>query len=211
MNTRFSTYASYWIKQSMQRALVTTARTIRLPTYTVELLAKWRRATTALQEKLDRTPTEEEIAQNLSLTKRKLGIIKKALRIHQTNPQPDPSESSQSLDERVMDERARTPDEVMGKAEELNQIMEYLDTMDRRAATVLRMRFGLDGAEPKTLQEIGDRLFLTRERVRQIERETLSTMRKGLLSIDEGALQPGRRRLGTGERQQCVGGLETMN
>src|ERR671936_2077017 len=82
MNTRFSTYASYWIKQSIKRALVNTAKTIRIPAYMVELLAKWRRANAKLQDELGRPPTHEEIAKSLNLPKKKLGIIKKAIRVY---------------------------------------------------------------------------------------------------------------------------------
>src|SRR6202165_2331140 len=78
MDTRFSTYASYWIKQSIKRALVNTAKTIRVPAYMVELLAKWRRATAKLQEELGRPPSQEEVARSLDLPKKKLNIIKKA-------------------------------------------------------------------------------------------------------------------------------------
>src|ERR1700759_1806010 len=81
MGTRFSTYASYWIKQSIKRALVNTAKTIRIPAYMVELLSKWRRATARLTEELGRTPTPEEIARVLGLAKKKLPIIKKAIKI----------------------------------------------------------------------------------------------------------------------------------
>src|SRR6187455_1199431 len=79
MNTRFSTYASYWIKQSIKRALVNTAKTIRIPAYMVELLAKWRRATNKLTDELGRPPTHEEVAKLLGLPKKKLNIIKKAI------------------------------------------------------------------------------------------------------------------------------------
>src|SRR5437868_7593727 len=79
MNTRFSTYASYWIKQSIKRALVNTAKTIRIPAFMVELLAKWRRAGAQLQDQLGRPPTHEEVAKELNLPKKKLAIIKKAI------------------------------------------------------------------------------------------------------------------------------------
>src|SRR5579872_5504662 len=97
MNTRFSTYASYWIKQSIKRALVNTAKTIRIPAYMVELLAKWRRASTKLQEELGRVPTQEEIAKSLNLPKKKLNIIKKAIRVYNSAPQTDHAESGFSL------------------------------------------------------------------------------------------------------------------
>src|SRR5438094_3541200 len=103
MNTRFSTYASYWIKQSIKRALVNTAKTIRIPAYMVELLAKWRRATSKLQDELGRPPTHEEIARSLDLPKKKLGIIKKAIRVYNSTPQTEQVESGWSLDEMLMD------------------------------------------------------------------------------------------------------------
>src|SRR5437762_13910347 len=176
MNTRFSTYASYWIKQSIKRALVNTAKTIRIPAYMVELLAKWRRATAKLHEELGRPPTQEEIARSLNLPKKKLSIIKKAIRVYNSSPQNDQSEAGWSLDEMLMDGHAKTPDTEMVEADDLHHVLDLLDKMDKREAAVLRMRFGLDGEEPKTLKEIGERLSLTRERVRQIESEALSKL-----------------------------------
>ena len=89
MNTRFSTYASYWIKQSIKRALVNTAKTIRIPAYMVELLAKWRRATNKLTDELGRPPTHEEVARYMGLPRKKLNIIKKAIRVYNSAPQTD--------------------------------------------------------------------------------------------------------------------------
>jgi RNA polymerase primary sigma factor len=180
MNTRFSTYASYWIKQSIKRALVNTAKTIRIPAYMVELLAKWRRASSKLQDELGRTPTHEEVARALGLPKKKLSIIKKAIRIYNSAPQPEQSESGWSLDEMLMDGQAKTPDSEMVQADDLHHVLDQLNKMDKREATVLRMRFGLDAEEPKTLKEIGESLGLTRERVRQIESEALSKLSESL-------------------------------
>jgi RNA polymerase primary sigma factor len=180
MNTRFSTYASYWIKQSIKRALVNTAKTIRIPAYMVELLAKWRRATAKLQEELGRTPTQEEIAKSLDLPKKKLSIIKKAIRVYNSAPQSDQTETGWSLDEMLMDGHTKTPDTEMVEADDLNHVLHLLDKMDKREATVLRMRFGLDDEEPKTLKEIGECLGLTRERVRQIESEALSKLSESM-------------------------------
>ena len=109
MNTRFSTYASYWIKQSIKRALVNTAKTIRIPAYMVELLSKWRRATTKLQDELGRAPTQEEVAHNLGLPKKKLTIIKKAIRIYNSVPQTDQTDGGWSIEEMLMDGRAKRP------------------------------------------------------------------------------------------------------
>ena len=180
MNTRFSTYASYWIKQSIKRALVNTAKTIRIPAYMVELLAKWRRATAKLQDELGRPPTHEEIARCLDLPKKKLSIIKKAIRVYNSAPQTEQVESGWSLDEMLMDGRSKTPDTQMVENDDLKHVMELLNKMDKREATVLRMRFGLDDEEPKTLKEIGECLGLTRERVRQIESEALSKLHESM-------------------------------
>jgi RNA polymerase primary sigma factor len=180
MNTRFSTYASYWIKQSIKRALVNTAKTIRIPAYMVELLTKWRRATAKLQEELGRPPTQEEVARSLNLPKKKLNIIKKAIRVYNSAPQTDQPESGWSLDEILMDWNTKTPDTEMVEADDLHHVLDLLDKMDKREATVLRMRFGLDDEEPKTLKEIGERLGLTRERVRQIESEALGKLSESM-------------------------------
>src|ERR1700732_3924820 len=180
MNTRFSTYASYWIKQSIKRALVNTAKTIRIPAYMVELLAKWRRASAKLQDEFGRPPTHEEVAKSLNLPKKKLAIIKKAIRVYNAAPQSDQPESGWSLDEMVMDGNSKSPDIEMVEADDLSHVLELLDKMDKREATVLRMRFGLDDEEPKTLKEIGESLGLTRERVRQIESEALSKLSESM-------------------------------
>ena len=180
IGTRFSTYASYWIKQSIKRALINTAKTIRIPAYMVELLSKWRRATTRLAEELGRTPTPEEIARVLGLASKKLPIIKKAIHIYNLTPQTDQADAGWSLGEMVPDERIRTPEAEMVESDSLVQVMQQLETMDAREATILRMRFGINGHEPKTLKEIGESLGLTRERVRQIETEALGKLAESL-------------------------------
>lgn len=180
MGTRFSTYASYWIKQSIKRALINSAKTIRIPAYMVELLSKWRRASTRLSEELGRTPTPEEVARVLGLARKKLPIIKKAIRIYNSTPQTDQSDAGWSLGEMVMDERTKSPEEELAECDDLAHVMRLLETMDQREATILRMRFGLDDNQPHTLKEIGERLGLTRERVRQIETEALGKLAAAL-------------------------------
>ena len=180
MGTRFSTYASYWIKQSIKRALINSAKTIRIPAYMVELLSKWRRANTRLSEELGRTPTHEETARVLGLPKKKLPIIKKAIRIYNSTPQTDQAEVGWSLGEMVMDERVKTPEDELLDHDVMTSVMQMLDRLDEREAVVLRMRFGLGDMEPHTLKEIGERLNLTRERVRQIETEALQRLADGL-------------------------------
>lgn len=180
MGTRFSTYASYWIKQSIKRALINTAKTIRIPAYMVELLSKWRRASTRLAEELGRKPTHEEVARILGVPRKKLPIIKKAIRIYNLTPQTDQADAGWSLGEMVMDERSRSPEEELLENDNLTHVLKQLEIMDEREATVLKMRFGLDNHEPRTLKEIGETLGLTRERVRQIETEALNRLGESL-------------------------------
>lgn len=180
VGTRFSTYASYWIKQSIKRALINSAKTIRIPAYMVELLSKWRRASARLTEELRRNPTPEEVARLLGLPKRKLPIIKKAIQIYNATPQTDQADAGWSLGEMVMDDRVRSPEEELIESDVMKHIKVMMGDLDERAAAVLKMRFGLEGLEPHTLKEIGEKLGLTRERVRQIETETLKRLGDGL-------------------------------
>jgi RNA polymerase primary sigma factor len=188
VGTRFSTYASYWIKQSIKRALINSAKTIRIPAYMVELLSKWRRATTRLSEELGRSPTPEEVARVLGLPKKKLPIVKKAIKIYNSTPQTDQSEAGWSLGDMVMDERMKSPEEELLETDVLAHVRRMMSSMDAREATVLRMRFGLEDKEPHTLKEIGEQLGLTRERVRQIETEALKKLAQGLEDKNDKAL-----------------------
>ena len=180
MGTRFSTYASYWIKQSIKRALINSSKTIRIPAYMVELLSKWRRATSRLSEELGRVPTQEETARLLGLPKKKLPIIKKAIQIYNATPQTEQSDSGWSLGEMVMDERLKSPDEELLDHDVMKTALELIDTLDAREATILKLRFGLENHAPHTLKEIGLELGLTRERVRQIETEALQRLHNAL-------------------------------
>jgi RNA polymerase primary sigma factor len=183
MNTRFSTYAAFWIRQSMKRAVVNMAKTIRLPAYMVQLLTEWRRATAALQDELGRAPTEEEVALRLKLSTKKLRIIKKALRIYNAVPQGEQENAGGWCEEMMPDNRTLSADAKFANADELQQVLQLVDGLEERKRAVLRFRFGLGGEEPRTLHEIGQRLGLTRERVRQIEREALTELNEKLLAM----------------------------
>lgn len=180
MNTRFSTYASYWIKQSIKRALVNTAKTIRVPAYMVELLSKWRRASAKLAEELKRTPTAEDIAAEMGIPNKKLRIVKKAIALYNASPQSEQDESGMTLGEIIPDDRTLAPEDDLINTDNLKHVFQLLDEMDPRESTILRMRFGLDDREPRTLKEIGESMGLTRERVRQIESEALRKMQRSL-------------------------------
>ena len=169
MANRFSTYASYWIKQSIRRAVMNQGKPIRLPAYMVTLLTKWKRVSTALTDKLGRTPTPEEIGRNLRLSRKKVGIVAKAIRVNNLTPHPDTPDEGNLLDDMLTDDRAKSPGDMLIESDDLERIYEELDRLEIRESSVIRMRFGLTGEGPMTLREIGENLGLTRERVRQLE------------------------------------------
>ncbi|MCA9087773.1 MAG: sigma-70 family RNA polymerase sigma factor [Planctomycetaceae bacterium] len=181
MDTRFSTYGSYWIKQSIKRALVNSAKTIRIPAYMVELLSKWRRANAVLQDQLGRTPTAEEVARELELPAKKLKIVRKAIQLYNSTPQSEDPDGSISLGDLIADERIQGPEDELVNSDNLKHVNRMLEEMDDREAAILKMRFGIDGDEPRTLKEIGEALGLTRERVRQIEAEALKRLNRELV------------------------------
>jgi RNA polymerase primary sigma factor len=177
MDTRFSTYASYWIKQSIRRAVMNNGKPIRLPAYMVSLLSKWRRATAVLAERLGRAPTDEEVGKALRLSKKKLGIVTKAIRVNNLTPQSENLEDDgPALDDVLTDDRNKAAETQLIESDDLDRIFEYLGSLEDREATVIRMRFGLDCYNPMTLREVGENLGLTRERVRQLESHALQKL-----------------------------------
>lgn len=181
MATRFSTYASYWIKQSIRRAVMNNGKPIRLPAYMVSLLSKWRRATTVLTEKLGRTPTPDEVGRALKLSKKKINIVAKAIRANNLTPHPDGgSDDGYFIDDVLTDDRSKAPDDLLIEADDLERTLQRIEMLDDREATVVRMRFGLEPFLPMTLREVGENLGLTRERVRQLENQALLKLALGL-------------------------------
>jgi RNA polymerase primary sigma factor len=177
METRFSTYASYWIKQSIRRAVMNNGKPIRLPAYMVTLLSKWKRVHNALTEKLGRPPLPEEIGAALRLTKKKVNIVTKAIRVNSLAQQHEAtSEEEFIIDDVLTDDRMKAPDDVLIEHDDLERILARLEELDGREAAVIRMRYGLDDEQPRTLREIGETLGLTRERVRQLENQALAQL-----------------------------------
>jgi RNA polymerase primary sigma factor len=170
LENRFSTYASYWIKQSIRRAVMNQGKPIRLPAYMVTLLTKWKRVNVALTETLGRPPMPDEIGRALRLSKKKVGIVTKAIRVNNLTPHPEGADDEGNiLDDVLTDDRAKSADDQLIAADDLERVYEELDRLEDRESAVLRMRFGLDDNGPRTLREIGETLGLTRERVRQLE------------------------------------------
>jgi len=179
MGTRFTTYAKFWIKQSVKRFIINTCKPIRLPAYMNELMVKWHRAKKEMQDELKRPATTQEIAERLDLDPAKLKMIQKAIQVYNAGSSGSTNEDSNGIEMLLVDDE-RAPEDMLVQSEDITQILHQLDSLDEREATVLRLRYGLETAEPLTLVKIGERLGLTRERVRQIEKTALANMAKML-------------------------------
>jgi RNA polymerase primary sigma factor len=174
---RFSTYAKFWITQSIQHIVRTSTHTVRIPPYAAELVAKWRKTTAELVQETGEMPSEEEIAERLGISARQLKIIKKALKIHQGHGTTHATEAAPLLE---IADAAPSPQLDVLLSDDIDRVLGLIKKLDEREAMVLKLRFGLDGEEPLNLQQIGDRLNLTRERVRQLEKKALVNLRNAV-------------------------------
>lgn len=173
---RFSTYAAWWIKQGIKRALLMNSQPIHIPTYMVELINQWRHTAAKMEVDLGREPELEEMAEEMKLTKKKARAIQEIFRTVNAGFQGDSDEDGTGLDETLEDNRMGLPEDALGTDEELAKAVELLEQIDPRSARVLSLRFGLGGQEPLTLKEIGHEMDLTRERVRQIQLGALAQL-----------------------------------
>ena len=142
----------------------------------VEMIAKWKSATRDFEETLGRTPSIDEMAEAMEMPARKVKIIKRAVKAFASGAHSGSSDNSLTLNDVLEDERNPTPAEAVFTADELQTIEHLLNVIDAREATVLKLRFGLEDDQPLTLKQIGVKIGLTRERIRQIEREALQKL-----------------------------------
>lgn len=180
-NTRFSTYASWWIKQSIKRSLINSDKPIHIPAYMVELISRFREAHEQFIEAEGRAPTTAELAEKLEMTESKIGHIRDAVKAVTTATHDTEGANGQSVTEGLADPRSQRPDEMLLNETERTKIVDILDDLDEREATILRLRYGLGDGEPMTLKEIGTRVKLTRERVRQIECDAIRKIKQHLM------------------------------
>jgi RNA polymerase primary sigma factor len=172
---RFSTYASWWIKQAIKRTLINAVQPIHIPAYMVDLIARCKEASRRLEEHFGRAASLQELADDLKIPLRKLNVVRRALKAYNAPSQSPGGESGEGaeLHELFEDHRHGKPEEAVTKREEFLLVLKLLDQIDERDARVIRLRYGLEGKEPLTLKQIGREVGLTRERVRQIEVEAL--------------------------------------
>jgi RNA polymerase primary sigma factor len=181
---KLSTYGSWWIKQSIKRALANQSKTIRLPVHLVDKISKMRRVSMRLQEEFGREPTDEELAEELGISTMRVAQMRTAAIRPASLDAPIGNEDSNDFGEVVEDEGALTPYEQLEDKTVTRMLQEMVKTLDEREATILRYRFGLDGGSEKTLEQVGDHFGVTRERVRQIQNIALNKLRKMIEKLE---------------------------
>jgi len=175
---RFSTYAAWWIKQGIKRALLTNVQPVHIPTYMVALMNQWRHTTAELENRLGRTPDVEEMAEIMHLPPHKAKVINQIVKILSSVKDiylPDDTNDNQALDDTLQD-YCLAPEDEMVADEERAKVLRLLDEIDPREANILKLHYGLDGTKPMTMKQIGQELGLTRERIRQIQRNALTKL-----------------------------------
>jgi RNA polymerase primary sigma factor len=175
---RFSTYAAWWIKQAIKRAIINAAQPIRIPDYLAKLIAKWRRRAKRFEAEHGRTPSPEEMADLLGLTPKQAGILERGLAAANA-PSQLGGDSAQAISEMVADDDASRPDSALLRASDAPFARSLLDRLEPREQKILHLRFGLDGHQGprRTYKQIGKIVGLTRERVRQLEKKALAELK----------------------------------
>jgi len=184
---KLSTYASWWIKQHIMRALSNHSKTIRLPVHVVDKMAHIRRTELKLREVLDREPTDEEVAEHLGLNPRRVRLYRQAAKAPVSLDAPMGDDESFRVAEVVADPDAALPFDRLVRENDRNLAREVLATLTERERSILAMRFGLDDDRSKTLEELGAHFGVTRERIRQIQEEALKKLRAGMEERDRPA------------------------
>jgi len=182
---KLSTYGSWWIKQSIKRALANQSKTIRLPVHLVDKISRMRRMAMKLQEEFGREPTDEELAAELSTTASRVAQMRTASIRPASLDAPIGDDDSNNFSEMVEDERAVNPYDELEDKTVVSMLTDMVKHLDEREATILRYRFGLDGGSEKTLEEVGVKFGVTRERVRQIQNLALRKLRKMIERLEK--------------------------
>ncbi len=177
--TRFSTYAAWWIKQSIKRALLENIQLVHVPTYMVALINQWRHTAVEAEAQLGRKLRVDEMATLMHLPLRKAGIINRIVEVLSNagdSLNSDEENETQALESTLQDDNAGLPEDPLVDDEERTKVVRLLNDLDPRDADVLRLHYGLTGRRPLTLKEIGKKMGLTRERIRQIRRDALTQL-----------------------------------
>ena len=177
---KLSTYAAWWIKQSIKRALANQGKTVRLPIHLVDKLARVRRISALMAEDLGREPTDSELSEELGIPREKLALLLQASKQNRSMDETTNDDSIVSFGEVIADDRAIDPLEALSQKNGLNELDLVLDTLNERETEIIGARFGLNGKRILTLEEIGRDFGVSRERIRQIQNVALNKMQKAL-------------------------------
>lgn len=177
---KLSTYAAWWIKQSIKRALSNQSKTVRLPVHMVDKIARLRKISAALTEELGREPTDDELAEILGIPRKKLALLKQAAQRPTSLDAPVGDESSGTYSETIGDAAAVDPHEALASKEIHGELDGLRELLDQRESKIIDARFGLTGKKPMTLEEISRDFGVTRERIRQLQNKALEKMRTAL-------------------------------
>ncbi len=177
---KLSTYGSWWIKQAIKRSLANQGKTIRLPVHLVDKIAKIRRVAAGMSDEMGREVTDEEIAEEVGMSVAKVTQLKLAAIRPASLDAPVGEEDSAEFGEMVGDEAAEDPFEQLSGKNMLEEVGDLLEQLDDREKRIINSRFGLDGADPITLEEVGVKFGVTRERIRQLQNVALTKMRRAL-------------------------------
>ena len=177
---KLSTYGSWWIKQSIKRALANQSKTIRLPVHMVDKIAKLRRISDMLTEAYGREPTDEELCEETGIPLKKLSLLKRASQRPTSLDAPVNEGEGASYSEIIGDDKAINPLEALSDKNMFGELDDLLEVLDERESKIIDARFGLNGKMPMTLEEVGREFGVTRERIRQLQNIALDKMRKTL-------------------------------
>jgi len=181
---KLSTYGAWWIKQSIKRALANQSKTIRLPVHLVDKISKLRRTAMKLHEVFGREPTDDELGEELGMSGAKVAQLRTAAIRPASLDAPVGEDDTNTLGEIIKDDAAETPYEQLEEKTVNTMLMGMVEELDPREATILRYRFGLDGGNEKTLEEVGEKFGVTRERIRQIQNIALRRLRKRIEKLE---------------------------
>ena len=173
---RFSTYATWWIKQGIRRALVNTVKTVRVPSYMSEIVSRWKATAMELNYRLGRPATTGEIAEQLELPESNWDVVRDTVQSSSYPMYSVSDDAGAGFADVIEDTNSPSPEDKILDAMELGRMHELLEGLENREARILRLRFGLGNSEPMTLKAIGKRFGLTRERVRQMEQQALAKL-----------------------------------
>jgi RNA polymerase primary sigma factor len=177
---KLSTYAAWWIKQSIKRALANQSKTIRLPVHLVDKISKMRRVALQMSEELGREPTDDELAEEVGMASSKVSQLKTVSIRPASLDAPISDDDTTEFGEIVGDEEALTPFEQLRDQNLRDEVAELISVLDEREKKIIFSRFGLDGGKPKTLEEVGRKFGVTRERIRQLQNIALMKLRRAL-------------------------------